>query len=464
MRQLVIALTTMCMLFTSISTASAVESTQDIRQAVNVLKGLDFDRDSLWAIGVIKQAAEVDSIAYGMNALGMVYLYGLVLDKDEALATYWLEQAGKHGYLKAYHNLGMFYKRHEQQDFNRAFHFYKTGAEAGSVMCYYDLGYMYYKGLGCRQDYSKAAEWFWKGADRDHVPCLYMLGLCLRNGYGMEQDESRATFYLRRAALLGHTPAKEELARHKPENSWEKTHVNINPLLELPANMPDIEPYITSAADMEGQYQGALVVYDWSGQHVINVHQVAMTTSVKDSTLTGKWCEGEDTICIKGIVSQSGQVRFEEGFITKYDRYMAEQPMLHRFENADISAIGALITGRIRLYSIEEREPDRPMYLTLQKTIDAANSDSEESLNAYAYPNPFTEQTTVSFELPEKVASSKILLYSQTGANIMSYGLGELCAGKHSFTIHPALSDGLYVLHVVAGSHTYRTIIIKKRG
>ena len=112
------------------------------------------------------------------------------------------------------------------------------GTDNDCVMCYYDEGYMLYKGLGCRQDYAKAVELFGKGVDHNHAPCLYMMGLCYRNGYGVERDEERATFYLGQASKINYVPAILEQRRTSPENSLETE--NILATNAVPEAMPEI--------------------------------------------------------------------------------------------------------------------------------------------------------------------------------------------------------------------------------
>ena len=168
------------MLLLSVSPIFSTEESENVKQAVSVLKGLDNSQTKTWAINVLRQAAETDSSAYAMNALGIAYMKGMGLEQDDSLAALWFERAGQNGYIDAFHNLGSFYKNRPQQDFVRAALSFQKGAEAGSIMSLYDYGFMLYKGLGCNQDYAQAVSLFRRGADYDHSPCLYMLGLCYR--------------------------------------------------------------------------------------------------------------------------------------------------------------------------------------------------------------------------------------------------------------------------------------------
>jgi len=256
-------------LMMAIGNTYAAETIEDIRLAANILKGIDDSKDKTWAIGVIRNAAENDSNAYAMNVLGIACLHGIEMDENRESAIKWLEKAGQKGYKNAYHNLGMMFKDGVPQDFEKACYYFKLGVEAGAYMCYYDLGYMFYKGLGCEQDYTRAAELFGLGVNKDHSPCLYMLGLCYRNGYGVDQDLAKAQFFLNRAAGLSYSRAIEEMKREQPENNWTPLDLDVDGV-EIPASMPDIEPFITDCDGIEGNYRGVLVTYDWSGENVID--------------------------------------------------------------------------------------------------------------------------------------------------------------------------------------------------
>ena len=447
----------------------AAAQTDDVTQAVCVLKGMETDGDKARAISTLVSAATRDTSAMAMNALGIAYMKGIGVDADSTQATLWLERAGEAGYHDAYHNLGMMYKDGQcglRQDFAKAARYFDAGARAGSVMCYYDMGYMLYKGLGCRQDYAKAADLFAKGVDLDHSPCLYMLGLCYRNGYGVERDTARASFLLGRAAELSYGAAIEEQLRELPENSWNSLTAHMEQAMQAPASMPAIEPMVADIASIPGEYQGSLVTYDWSGKYIINERPLSISMTMADGVISGKWCDGIDTVSFAATVGTDGKLIFKEGAMRRHERYTEEHPVLYRFKSADITSMGGSLTGSLRLYSVTQREPERPMYISLAKVgtqgRQAAADSTETRLKAY--PNPFSGDVTLSFDLTEDVASARICLYSQTGVNVLNATTGALAAGRHSFTITPNVPDGMYVAHVTAGNRQFRAIIIKKRG
>ena len=121
----------------------AAAQTDDVTQAICVLKGMEAGGDMAGAISTLANAATRDTNAMAMNALGIAYMKGIGVDADSTQATMWLERAGEAGYHDAYHNLGMMYKDGQcglRQNFAKAARYFDAGARAGSVMCYYDMG------------------------------------------------------------------------------------------------------------------------------------------------------------------------------------------------------------------------------------------------------------------------------------------------------------------------------------
>ena len=449
-------------LISSVNRMYAV-SIEDVKLAVSILKGIDDTKDDLWAIQIIKQAAIVDSIPYAMNVLGIAYMNGIAIEQDVDMACKWLELAGKGGFSNAYHNLGMIYKNGNPQDFGKAYEYFKQGVDSGSIMCCYDQGYMLYKGLGCQQNYAAAITLFEKGVAADHSPCLYMLGLCYRNGYGVEENKERAEYLLRRAANHNYGRAMEELNCEQPENSWNSLSTNLS-LTEIPAMMPADLPLVIDCQNVSGKYEGVLVTYDWSGENIISERPLALDVVANYNELTGMWCEGKDTVQIKAMMSENGRMVFSESSISRRDRYVVGKPIKYRFESADLCAELGSITGRLRLYSTTIREPERPMYILLNKKDSTKETKDGAPSKIYAYPNPFSNQFTVSFDLLEKEKSALLYIYSQSGINLHTYHLTNLQEGKTVMSVSPTLPEGVFLLKVVTQKQKFQTIIIKKNN
>ena len=460
----------MTCLLASGGSLQATENTppEELRHAVRVLKGIDTDQTKQWAVALLKDAAENDTASYAMNTLGLVYMAGIGVEQDTAQAVEWLEKAAAHGYGDAYHNLGMMYKDGTggvRQDFEKAYSLFRTGAENCSVTCKYDTGFMLYKGLGCPQDYARSAELFSEAAESDHSPSLYMLGLCYRNGYGVEQDIARATACLKRAAMLSFGPAMEELLRPEPENYLHEELVENETYGSIPDQMPDISPEVNDTSLVFGHHQGFVVMYDWSGHFILGEKPVSMDFYRKeDGKVSGTMILGSDTIPFAASLTGNGKLHFADGRLLLNERYNKGK-VNYRMDSATLDLWQDKIRGRLCLYSLKLREPERPMYIELSArgNIDGDVSADERYSVIHAMPNPFTQEFDAAFELAES-CQAQVRIFDQSGRMAFSQDLGVLQAGEHHVKVAPAIKNGTYVLNIRAGRQMLRTIIVKKGG
>ena len=449
------------------SVSMADNKTDSIKHAVRILKGMDKDRSLSWAVSILRSAADNDSIAYAMNSLGMAYMAGIGVEQDSIQCVYWLEKAAANGFKEAFHNLGRMYKNSYcgvKQDFVKSYQYFEKGAEKNSVLCMYDMGFMLYKGLGCGQDYQHAAELFQKASNRDYSPALYMLGLCYRNGYGVEADTARANFCLKRSAALGYRYAIEELCRPHPENYMHEDYIDNATYGNVPENMPDISPEVNDTSLLAGEYQGFVVMYDWSGSYVLGEKPVMMTMGRDKDGISGITVFGNDTVPFRATMSKEGKLKFSEGDISLCERYYTSGKVRYRMDYAMFDIWQDNIKGELRLYSLWLNEPERPMYLELHRK----GSDMQPAKDRYSRitisPNPFSSTFTANFELPATAADAKVKIFDKYGALVYSRSLGNLQAGKHSLPISPDILQGTYVLNITAGKQVLRTIIVKNGG
>ena len=70
----------------------------------------------------------------------------------------------------------------------KAFEFYKVGAENGSVKAQSNLGAMYQNGVGVKQDQVKALHWFKVAAQKGHKYSQGNLGIMYYHGQGVKQS------------------------------------------------------------------------------------------------------------------------------------------------------------------------------------------------------------------------------------------------------------------------------------
>ena len=438
----------------------------EVMHAVGVLKGIYQDYTKEKAVSILLNAAENDTVAYAMNALGLAYMEGIGTEQNAEKAISWLKKAGENGYCDAYHNLGVIYKLGkcgEKQNFTAAYNAFIKGAEAGSDACRYGAGFMLYKGLGCAQDYGKAMELFQTASDNGNVYATYMLGLCYRNGYGTAQDEEQGMELLNQAATLGYSAAIEEMSRKNPENYLSGIIVSDSAFTDIPASMPEIKADVNDTTLLRGKYSGCVVMYDWSGRHVLGEKPVCMSVSRTGEEISGYLLLGTDSVPFKADITAEGSLKFKKSYVSLKERYTFNGKVQYKLDSADLDIWNDRIRGRLSLYSLSQREPERPMFMELYRGAYGKTDNDNTCANGYIAiaPNPFDSQFDAIFELREN-ATATARVFDKFGVLIWQQSLGTFEAGKHRVTLSPDIRPGYHVLNISAGKQVLRTIIVKK--
>lgn len=440
-------------------------SKEDCRLAVDVLKGKDISRDKEWALNLLQESQMYEKDASIQNVLGVAFLHGIGTEADTVKAISHFKESGEMGYSLAYHNLGMYYKyaANGRQDLKKACEAFESGSKTGNPTNCYNYGFMLYKGLGCTQDYSAAIEQFHKAAALNDPSAIFMLGLCYRNGYGVEADAAIASAYLNQAADLGFVDAMEELLKEEPENSRTSFVAEIDESLHLPTEMESVVTYLPETVqEVSGYYNGAMAIYDWSGEHLIEERQLNLELEVCNDSVKGLWIQESDSVPFVARIDGKGSIHFMNTEAELYDRYAEDDKSKYKFESININYASGIITGDLRLYSITEMEPERPMYVCLKKQMDVVSEESHYGQNRlYAYSCPSSDQIILRFNLVEDVQSVSISFYSREGNNVKNYSYGALCAGDCEMTVSPDLPDGYYTIRIVAGTEQFQTIIVR---
>ena len=175
-----------------------------------------------------------------------------------------------------------------------------------------------------------------------------------------------------------------------------------------------------------------------------------------------------DSVPFRATVYADGRLSFSDGGVELNERYTVGSKVPYRMDSAELDVWQDRIAGRLSLYSLKLMEPERPMYIELQKRPTPAlpareGDDADRYTRVVASPNPFSSQFDVSFELPEP-CDAKLRLYDVYGKLAYTQNLGRIEEGRHTETIMPNILDGTYVLNVTVGSRVLRTIIVKKGG
>ena len=415
-----------------------------------------------------------------MNAIGVIFRTGTGGIKDSLKSIEWFRKAANAGYINAWYNLGNAYK--ETMDFANAYQSYCKAADMGDAHSIFLKGYMLYKGLGCTQDYKQAAALFAQGAELDKPRSMYFYGLCYRNGYGIAMNLDSARYWLGRSAEKGNGFAMDELMKKLPENV-EIAGTLSSKIKAAQAAMPNknkvnqyrkVEHKITRN-DVAGAYQGYLLKYDWSGQHVIEANKLELIlSSVKDS-LKGLWKE-DDSIALP-IQAQftPDAIIFNQLHYGKTSHYSQTKIESTVFQKAYLQLTSSnrevYLSGNIQGFVPKDNEPQKPLFLALVRVsgksskgkipIVSQNNTPITTAPLRAYPNPFNGIITMDFELkvPCNVTAQ---LYTVNGKLVYSNPAGRLSAGSYTLPMKTQqVAAGYYMLVLRCGDDIRRAKVMK---
>lgn len=116
---------------------------------------------------LLEKAEKGDAVA--QHGIGLCYLNGKGVEKDEAQALRWIQKSAQQGYVEGQYALGEIYgNRNTPEDGKLAHEWHKKASEQRAADSLYNLGLTYLKGEHVPQDKEEAAKWFKKAADYGH--------------------------------------------------------------------------------------------------------------------------------------------------------------------------------------------------------------------------------------------------------------------------------------------------------
>lgn len=190
-------------------------------------------------INNIKEAAQIKD-PYNQYLLGICYLEGYGVPKDDDSAFEWFLAAKEQGHSLAVYYVGWFYEygigKQRSQDILSAMHCYHCAADdipdAKSRLTeflhlltvntkakhkdpekQYYLGRCYAEGIGVKQNYLIAFEHFKAAADKKHAAAQFSVAQCYEDGVGIERDIQMALCYYKQSAESKSDHAKTALKK-----------------------------------------------------------------------------------------------------------------------------------------------------------------------------------------------------------------------------------------------------------
>lgn len=92
---------------------------------------------------------------------------------------------------------------YQKGDYATAIKEWRPMAEQGDAAAQFNLGLLYYDGLGVPQDYAQAADWFLRSAEQDYGKAQLNLGALYGIGKGVKRDYVQAYKWLNLCAAKG---------------------------------------------------------------------------------------------------------------------------------------------------------------------------------------------------------------------------------------------------------------------
>ena len=148
--------------------------------------------------------------------LGLMYLNGEGVIKDEAKALVFIRKSAEQGNAEAQNSLGVRYANGQgvPKDEAEAVKWYRLAAEQGYAWAQFSLGFCYQYGKGVAKDESQAVNWYRKSAEQGNAKAQGALGYCYANGQGVPKDEAEAVKWYRKSAEQGNAIAQNHLGVH----------------------------------------------------------------------------------------------------------------------------------------------------------------------------------------------------------------------------------------------------------
>lgn len=171
---------------------------------------IDYEQAARW----YRRAADQGDPDSQSN-LGVLYLQGQGVARNEAEAMRWFQRAAASGYPLALHNLAMMYLRGwgVAADPEHGIELLMRSAGAGLEISQLNLGIAYLNGEAVPCNPELGIQWAKRAARHDLPEADFILGLAFENGEGAQADTAKATAYYRKAADRGYAAAQNNLGR-----------------------------------------------------------------------------------------------------------------------------------------------------------------------------------------------------------------------------------------------------------
>ena len=182
------------------------------RIGISYLFGFGVEKNEAKGVSLLRNAVEYGD-ARTQYILGYCYDEGIGVAKDEEEAVKLYRKAAEQGLAGAQNNLGVCYENGEgiAKDTEEAVKWYRKAAEQGLALAQSYLGNCYLDGVGVAEDAEEAVKWYRIAAEQRDSWAQFNLGWCYENGIGVAKDAEEAVKWYRKAAEQGDAMAQSNL-------------------------------------------------------------------------------------------------------------------------------------------------------------------------------------------------------------------------------------------------------------
>ena len=160
------------------------------------------------AIEFLHQAG-VNGHVQAQLKLGLLYLNGFTVRRDQAESVKWYERAAKQGNSEGQRNIANFLNKSNFPE--SAVTYYSLAAEQGDDQAQTSLALMYAQGRGVERDLAKAVSLWVLAATKNNDAAMFNLGVSYRDGKGVIKDSIKSTLWFRLAAEQGNVDSFGQL-------------------------------------------------------------------------------------------------------------------------------------------------------------------------------------------------------------------------------------------------------------
>lgn len=462
-----------------------------LENAKNLLEGESPFNDQTRLIPLLEPCAS-NGNEIAENYIGLAYLNGIGTELNYDLAYKYIYSSASKGYANAQYNLGILHKYGLgcNLSFEESLNWFRAAALKGNQRALYSIGYLYYKGFGVEQNYSEAVSWFEKSS---YPMAKHFLAICHYFGYGVPSNETKAIELLKSNKIVN----SKTLLNYVQKNQKQRIKESVDKFLKsdnlIAKDSSYIEPrliktledssesYYEEPADLNGEWVGKLVEYDWSGKQIVRVLPININLVADNANKINLQAKISDQQIKGNSELIDGNLYFKDQVVFTLNKLYSGHPKILTIDYTILSLElkektfqgRKFLTGYLDTYIQSRREYGQPMRIVLKKKDLESSEDINDSLlsafedqeNQFIklYPIPFNENLTVQYELDSSSSVEIELLSLSSGQGKIILPRQQQAKGKHTHTlsIDTKLREGLYVVRLHTNDKIYTRMIIK---